>query len=125
MPLKAFKMPTTVPKRPTKRRRGTDGGERRKAALHFRVHDSDRALETALGGFDNFGVAHLLRSGLKFAQARGNDLGDMALLVALGDGDRFIQLPSFRAPATCCTNTRDCLRAALYIRARSIMTPME
>src|SRR5580704_4393580 len=34
-------------------------------------------------------------------------------------------LPSLRAPATCCTNTRDCLRAALYIKARSIMTPKE
>ena len=56
------------------------------------MDDGDRALETALGGFDYFGVAHLLRSGLKFAQARGNDLGDMALLVALGDGNRFIEL---------------------------------
>src|SRR5437762_8997848 len=34
-------------------------------------------------------------------------------------------LPSLRAPATCCTKTRDCLRAALYIRKRSIMTPKE
>src|SRR6266481_5544371 len=74
------------------RSRGTDGGQSRKAALHFRMDDGDGTLETALGGFDNFGVAHLLRSGLKFAQARGNDLGDMALLVALGDGDCFIQL---------------------------------
>src|SRR6267154_3947163 len=71
---------------------GTDGGERRKATLHFRVHNGNRALETALGGFDDFGVANLLRSGLKFAEARGNDLRDMALLVALGDGNRFIQL---------------------------------
>jgi len=85
-----------------------------------------RALETALGGFDNFGVAHLLRSGLKFAQARGNDLGDMALLVALGDGRPL-------HPACHPLEHRDllqrthanCLRAALYIRARSIMTPME
>ena len=34
-------------------------------------------------------------------------------------------LPSRNAPATCCTNTRDCLRAALYIRARSIITPKD
>src|SRR5260370_1035540 len=34
-------------------------------------------------------------------------------------------LPSLSAPATCCTNTRDCLRAALYIRARSIITPSD
>src|SRR5438445_9891288 len=34
-------------------------------------------------------------------------------------------LPSRSAPATCCTNTRDCLRAALYIRARSIITPSD
>ena len=34
-------------------------------------------------------------------------------------------LPSRSAPATCCTNTRDCFRAALYIRARSIITPSD
>src|SRR5437870_6135449 len=34
-------------------------------------------------------------------------------------------LPSRSAPATCCTKTRDCLRAALYIKARSIMTPSD
>ena len=34
-------------------------------------------------------------------------------------------LPSRSAPATCCTKTRDCLRAALYIRARSIITPSD
>src|ERR1700677_394708 len=34
-------------------------------------------------------------------------------------------LPSRSAPATCCTNTRDCFRAALYINARSIMTPRD
>src|SRR5438105_12935684 len=34
-------------------------------------------------------------------------------------------LPSRSAPATCCTKTRDCLRAALYIRARSIITPRD
>ncbi len=34
-------------------------------------------------------------------------------------------LPSRNAPATCCTNTRDCLRAALYISTRSIMTPSD
>src|ERR1700758_5380257 len=34
-------------------------------------------------------------------------------------------LPPRSAPATCCTNTRDCLRAALYIRARSIITPKD
>src|ERR1700674_3826141 len=32
-------------------------------------------------------------------------------------------LPSRSAPATCCTKTRDCFRAALYINARSIITP--
>ena len=56
------------------------------------MHDGDRALETPLGGFDDFGVAYLLRCGLKFAEARGNNLGDVAFLVALRDGDRFIQL---------------------------------
>src|SRR5713226_1613640 len=34
-------------------------------------------------------------------------------------------LPSRNAPATCWTKTRDCLRAALYIRNRSIMTPTD
>src|SRR5262249_18049343 len=33
--------------------------------------------------------------------------------------------PSRSAPATCCTKMRDCLRAALYIRTRSIMTPTD
>src|SRR5208337_5128096 len=36
------------------RRRRTNGGQRREAALHFRMHDGDGALETALGGFDDF-----------------------------------------------------------------------
>src|SRR5260370_28755558 len=34
-------------------------------------------------------------------------------------------LPSRNAPATCGKKTRDCLRAALYISTRSIMTPRD
>jgi len=49
----------------------------------------------------------------------------VALFVALGNGNGFVKLASLRAPATCWTKTRDCLRAALYIRARSIITPKE
>ena len=56
------------------------------------MDDGDRALETALGGFDHFFIVHLGRSGLEFGKARGHDLGDVALLVALGDGDGFVEL---------------------------------
>src|SRR5258708_2012163 len=71
---------------------GTDGGEGREAALHFRVDHSDRALETALGVVNAVGVRHLLRSGLELREAGGDDLGDVALLVALGNGDGFVKL---------------------------------
>src|SRR5262249_23092494 len=67
-------------------------GEGREAALHFRVDDGDGALETALGCFDDIGVGNLLRGGLELAEARGYDLGDVALLVTLRDGDRLIEL---------------------------------
>ena len=78
------------------RRRRADGGEGREAALHFGVNDGDGAFETALGGFDYFSIRNLLRSRLKFGKAGGDDLGDVALLVALGDGDCFVELAFFQ-----------------------------
>src|SRR5208283_26464 len=73
------------------RRRRTDGGQRRKPALHFRVHDGDGALETAFGGFDDFGLGDLLRGRLELRKTGGDNLGDVALLVALGDGNGFVE----------------------------------
>src|SRR5208283_3713441 len=71
---------------------GTDGGKSGEAALHFGVNNGDGTLQAALGGFDDFRVRNLLRSGLEFREAGGDNLGDVALLVALGDGDCFIEL---------------------------------
>src|SRR6266487_1020163 len=78
-------------KEPDERRRRADGSKSREAPLHLRVHDGDGALETALGGVDHIGVRYLLRSRLEFGEPGGNDLGNVALLVALGDGDGFVQ----------------------------------
>src|SRR4029077_12730358 len=80
------------------RRGRTDGGEGGEAALHFGVDDGDGALETALGGVDDVGVRNLLRGGLKLGEARRHNLGDMALLVALGDGDVFVELAFLEGP---------------------------
>ena len=74
------------------RSRGADGGETGKAALHFGVHDGDGAFEAALGSFDHFFIVDLRGSRLEFGEARRDNLGDVALLVALGDGDRFVEL---------------------------------
>src|ERR1700687_6147164 len=77
----------------TDERRGrTDGGEGREASLHFGVDDGDGALETALGGVDDVGVRDLLRGGLKLGEAGRHNLGDMALLIALRNGDGFVEL---------------------------------
>ena len=73
------------------RRGRADGGEAGEAALHFGVHDRDRAIQAALGGFDHFRVSDLGRCGLEFGKAGGNHLCDVALLVALGDGDGFVE----------------------------------
>ncbi len=45
-----------------------------------------------MAAFDYFGIAHLGRSGLEFGKAGSHDLGDVAFLVALGDGNGFVEL---------------------------------
>ncbi len=56
------------------------------------MNDGDGTLQAALGGFDDFRVGNLLGGGLEFREAGGDNLGDVALLVALGDGDGFVEL---------------------------------
>ncbi len=56
------------------------------------MDDGDGALETTLGGVDDVGVRNLLRSGLKLGKTGGHDLGDVALFVALGNGNGFVKL---------------------------------
>src|SRR5690349_20135389 len=56
------------------------------------MDDGNRALETALGSVDDVGIRYLLRSRLKFREAGGDELGDVALLVAFGNRDGFIEL---------------------------------
>src|SRR5690348_3123827 len=74
------------------RSRGADGGEAGEPALHFGVNDGDGALKAALGRFYDFGIRHLSRGGLELGESSGHDFGNVALLVALGDGDGFVQL---------------------------------
>ena len=93
MPLNALMMPTTVPNSPTNGRGGTDGRQAADAALQFGVHDGFGAFESALGSFDlftrNFG-AQLMS--LEFLQTGHDNLGQMALVVAVGNLDGFVQL---------------------------------
>ena len=75
------------------RGRRTDGRQTADAALQFGVHDGFGAFQSALGSFDlftgNFG-ADLVR--LEFLQTGHHDLRQVALLVTVGDLDRFVQL---------------------------------
>src|SRR5215472_4715560 len=75
------------------RRRGTDGGQTAKTALQFGVDDGFGALQGTLAGFDLFtGNFRGIAVGLELLQAGCNHLGQMALFVALGYADGFIQL---------------------------------
>ena len=56
------------------------------------MDDGDGALETALRGVNDVGIRNLLRSRLKLRETGGDDLGDVALLVAFGNGNGFIEL---------------------------------
>ena len=55
------------------------------------MHDGNGALQAALRGFDDFRVGNLLRSRLEFRKTGGDNLGNVALLVALGDSDGFVE----------------------------------
>src|SRR5882762_65135 len=69
-----------------------DGGEGRKPALHLGMDDGDGALQTALGSVNDVGVRNLLRGRLELGEAGGDNLGDVALLIAFGNGDGFVEL---------------------------------
>src|SRR3990172_2223514 len=125
MPLKALMMPTTVPNRPTKgavepmvarpeRPRfisaWTMATERSRPRLAASMTSASETLAEADWNFERPVATtlpmwdFLLRSGMEMASSI---------------------LPSRSAPATCWTKMRDCLRAALYISMRSIMTPTD
>src|SRR5436190_8299962 len=70
----------------------TDGGEGGKATLHFGMDDGDGTFKATFGGINYVGVRNLLGSGLELRKAGGDHLGNVALLVALGNGDGFVKL---------------------------------
>src|ERR1035441_4883129 len=77
---------------PTEGSGGADGGETTQSALEFGVDDGFGAFQSALGGFNGFardGARGILVS-LELHQASGDNLGQVALLVALGNLDGFI-----------------------------------
>src|SRR5262249_21707735 len=71
----------------------TDGGQAAQAALQLGVDNGFRTLQSALTGFNlitgNF-VGIAVR--LEFLQAGGDNLGQVALLIALGYANGFIKL---------------------------------
>src|SRR5579862_903846 len=69
-----------------------DGGEAAQSALEFGVDDGFGAFQSALGGFNGFArdCAGAILVSLEFHEAGGDDLGQMALLVALGNLDGFV-----------------------------------
>src|SRR5271157_2803994 len=75
------------------RRSGTDGSQAAQATLQLGVSDRFGTLQSALGGFDLLaGNVGGIAVGFELLQARGNHLGQVALLVALADLDRFFDL---------------------------------
>src|SRR5712692_1628635 len=105
MPLKALMMPTTVPNSPTK------GAVEPMVARPLKPRfisawtmATERSRPRLAASITLAMWLFLLRSAMEMASS---------------------SLPSRSAPATCCTNTRDCLRAALYMSSRSIITPTD
>ena len=80
------------PEETYERRGGTDSSEGREAALHFGMDDGHGALQAALRRVNDVGVRNLLRSRLELGETRGDHLGDVALLIALGNSDGFVEL---------------------------------
>ena len=81
---------------------GADGGQSAQAALQFSVDDGFGALQCALGSFDDFArdfTAVLVSAELH--QASGNNLGQMALLVALGNLDGFVNAAIAKRAGDC------------------------
>src|SRR5208282_219341 len=71
---------------------GTDGGQTAQTALEFGVDDGLGALQSALGSLNGLAgdCSGAILVSLEFHQASGDNLGQMALLVALGDLDGFV-----------------------------------
>ena len=125
MPLNALMMPMTVPNRPTKgavepmvarpeRPRfisaWTMATERSRPRLAASITSSSLTCDEAAWNSER-PVATTLAMWL-FLLRSAMEIASSSLL-------------SLSAPATCCTNTRDCFRAALYMSARSIMMPTD
>ena len=90
------------------------------------MNDGFGALQSALGGFDRSpGISADSPVGPEFLQASGDDLRQVALLVALGDLDGFVNLAFAQRAGNGGAKARDCLRAALKAIQRSIMTPID
>src|SRR6185437_4834682 len=73
--------------KPDERGRGADGGETGKPALHLGVDNGYGTFEATFGRFNDFFVSHLRGGRLKFRKPGSDNLGDVALLIALGDGN--------------------------------------
>src|SRR5579864_8389463 len=81
----------------------TDGGEAAQSTLQFGVDNSFGALQSALRGLDGFArdCARAILVSLELHQAGGDNLGQMALLVALGNLDSLVN-------AAIAQSARDC-----------------
>src|SRR5579872_1913047 len=92
MPLNALMMPSTVPNS----HEGGGGTDRREAAdtaLQFGVYDGFGAFQRAFRGFDLFtGNLGAELMGSEFLQTGDDNLGQVALVITVGDLDRFIEL---------------------------------
>src|SRR5712692_6862650 len=125
MPLNALMMPTTVPNRPTK------GAVEPMVARPERPRFISACTMATERSKPRLAASMTSASGT-WLEADWNSESPVATTLAMW---LFLlrsamemassSLPSRSAPATCWTKTRDCLRAALYIRTRSIMTPTD
>ncbi len=86
-------MPTTVPNRPTKGAVEPMVARPAEAALQLGVNDGFGALEGAAGSFELFARQFGgITVGLELLQTGGDNLCQMALLVAVGNLDGFLDL---------------------------------
>ena len=92
------------------RGRGTDGGQTTQAALQFSMHNGFSPFQSALAGFNLFsGDFRGFAVRFEFLQAGGNNFGQMAFFVALGNANGFIQF----AFTQCAGNGRSKLRVTV------------
>src|SRR5262249_7957145 len=73
--------------------RGADCGQAAQSALQFSMNDGFGTLQSALTGFNLFtGNFVGIAVRLEFLQAGSDDFGEMALFVAFGYADSFVEL---------------------------------